>query len=139
MYQSRYQPFYTAYYTQIPYLDSEIHSIENMRLHESGLRHNRFARTVQRLAATAQKADLLDHELVRSRRDDWAQNAQLHHGLAHGTWAAQARGAAHWNDFTARRNWERAKDNNIVNHLSTRFADNRARSLERLNEVRRWL
>ena len=60
MYQARYQPFYTPYYTQIPYLDSEIRAIDNMHIGESQLRHNRFVRTANGLAATAHKANILD-------------------------------------------------------------------------------
>jgi hypothetical protein len=139
MYHTRYQPFYTAYYTQIPYLDSEIRGVEAMRQGEGYLRHQRVGRTVQGLAATAHKANVLDHQLARSRRDDVVQDGQLAHNLALSTRAAQLRGVAHWNDFTARRNQERAQDHNIVNHLSSRLQDNRARSLERLHQVRRWI
>ena len=77
MYQ-RYQPYYTAYYTQIPYLDSEIRGVENMRLGEAQLRHHRVARTAEGLANTARKANVLDNELARSRRDDAAQNRKYH-------------------------------------------------------------
>ena len=60
MYQTRYQPFYTHCYSQIPYLDFEIRTIDNMRLGESQLRHNRYARTANGLAATTHKANVLD-------------------------------------------------------------------------------
>ena len=110
-----------------------------MRVGESNLRHNRFARTANGLAVTAQKADALDYQLARSRKNDAIQDQELHRGLAFGTRTAQMRNLAHWNDFSARRNWERVQDSNTVNHLASRLQDNRARSLERLSQVRRWI
>ena len=77
MYHARYQPYYTAYYTQIPYLDSEIRGVENMRLGEAQLRYRRVARTAEGLANTAHKANILDNKLARSRRDDVVQDKML--------------------------------------------------------------
>ena len=88
----RYQPFYTAYYTQIPYLDSEINNIEGLRYNESRLRNHRVARTVEGLAATNRIANVLSGEIARSRRDDVVQDRQLAEGLAWGTRAAIIRG-----------------------------------------------